>query len=170
MLCQFCMVDLRAASMALAFKSCFSSRALTLLVACLSAFSSAGEVVRLDQSTRLVALSPHMSIYRDATASMTLAEVQADWSRGATPLGDQRRPTFGFTTDAIWARWMIRNEDFGPAFWVIQLKTTRMDEVDFYLMRDSGEVRHFAAGNARAPSPDQVDDIYPAFPLLLAAV
>jgi len=140
-----------------------------ILVMIGSACSFAGETVRLSESIKSVALSHQLSIYRDATGLMTLTEVQADWSRGATTLGDQRRPTFGFTPDAIWARWTVRNDDVGPAFWVIRLKTTRMDEVDFHVIRSSGDVRHFAAGNARVPSADQVDEVYPSFPLMLEA-
>lgn len=140
---------------------------LTWFLGCV-AVSEASGVVGLGDEQQIL-LTPYLSIYRDATAAMSLEEVQADWSRSAESLGTQRRPSFGFSTDAIWTRWTVRNERAEPAFWVIRLKTTRLDKVDVYLLRASGENRHFIAGNSRPRSPDLVDDIYPAFPLMLEA-
>lgn len=146
------------------------ARAIIAMVAVLlwgCSSSPAAGVVRLDGATTELPLTPFLSFYRDASGQMTLAQVQQQWARGQFSPGAQRRPSFGFTQDAIWVRFVMQHQGPHPAMWILELQTPRMDTVDAYLVRSSGPVEHFAAGNLPAPSPQVVDAIRPAFPFSL---
>lgn len=138
-----------------------------LLLGTLCARVAAG-VVPVDAATTEVHLTPFLSLYRDASGRQTLADVRQAWARGQLPPGPQRWPTFGFTPDAVWARVTVHNQGREPGLWFIELQTPRMDEVDGYVLRSTGQVEHVAAGNQRAPSPPQVDHRHPVFPLSLS--
>ena len=113
-----------------------------------------------------ISLTPHLSLYRDPSAAMSLADVRAAWPAGSFISENKRWPAFGFTPDAMWARCVVQNNTAESGLWFLQLKTARMDQVDAYVVRP-GVVDHYAAGNERDPSPGLVDDKDPAFPIRL---
>lgn len=130
---------------------------------------SAAVTVRLDEATAVLPLAPFLSLYRDASGAMTVDGAREVSARGLFSPGTQRRPSLGFTKDAVWVRFAARNHGPAAALWFVELRTPRMDTVDAYLVRSSGEVEHFVAGNLRPPPPRGEEALHPVFPLSLKA-
>jgi len=66
-------------------------------------------------------------------------------------------------------RFTVSSETAQQGLWLTELRTARMGELDWYLIRGNGVVEHLVAGNLRERSPEMVDCKYPVFPLRLAA-
>jgi signal transduction histidine kinase len=141
----------------------------TLLVLLAGGWASrAQEGVALTASTTRLALTPWLSVYRDASGALTLNQVQAAARAGRFQPSQQPWPAFGFTTDTVWARWAVRSEAADPTLWLTELRTARMGELDWYLVREHGPVEHLAAGNLRPRAPEMVTVRCPVFALRLA--
>ena len=138
-----------------------------LLICLCSSLSRADGIILLD-GVKDVSLTPHLSLYRDPSAAMTLADVQAAWPAGSFVSRDKRWPAFGLTPDAVWARCVLQNNQEIAGLWFIQFNSPRMDEVDVYVVRQDGAAQHYVAGNRRDPSPGLVDKRVPAFPVRLS--
>ena len=130
--------------------------------------SSAEDVARLTAGTTRLPLTPYLSVYRDVSGTFTLDQAQQAFHEGRFQPARRPWPSFGFTTDAIWARFAVRSETADPTLWLTELRTARMGELDWYLLRGNGEVEHQVAGNLREQSPEMVDCKFPVFPLRLA--
>lgn len=141
-------------------------RTLTLLLLVLRCSGFAAAVV-VDERTTAVELAPHLSLFRDESGRVGLGEARDAWVAGSFAPVSNRRATLGFTKDAVWLRFEVFHGAATPREWLVELMTSRMDEVDLYLLRTSGEVEHFRAGNVRASSERLPDTIDPAFPMLL---
>lgn len=126
-----------------------------------------GEAVRLDEMTTELSLTPYVSLFRDPSGRMTWDEVRRQWAQGQFTLGDDLRPSLGFTADAIWIRFRIAHHGPATAVWIVELETPRLDSVDGFLLRSGGPPRHFAAGNLRVPSPELMESVRPALPISL---
>ncbi len=113
-------------------------------------------------------LTEHLSLYRDPSATMSLADVQAAWPAGSFVSRDKRWPALGLTPDAVWARCVLQNNQPESGLWFIQFNSPRMDEVDAYVVRQDGTTRHYVSGSQRDPSPGMVDKRIPAFPVRLS--
>ena len=141
-----------------------------LLVLCGAAGTGRAEDgAHLGAETTCLALAPWLSTYRDASGGMTLDQARQAFGRGQFRPGQKPWPSFGFTSDAIWVRFAVRSQKAGPMLWLTELRTARMDELDWHLIRGDGRVEHLTAGNLRDKSPEMADQRYPVFPLRLAA-
>ena len=129
----------------------------------------AEDCAQLTASTPRLSLSPFLSTYRDASGALTLDQARQAFREGRFQPGRKPWPSFGFTPDAIWVRFAVRSETADPTLWLTELRTARMDALDWYLTRGSGPVEHLVAGNLRTQSPGMADFKYPVFPLRLAA-
>ena len=146
------------------------ARSLLLLLALLGwggCAGVAGEVVRLDDQTTELSLTPYVSFFRDPSGRMTWDEVRRQWAQGQFTLGADPRPSLGFTADAIWMRVRLAQHGPIPALWIVELETPRLDSVDIFLLRAGAEPRQFQAGNLRTPSPELMDSVRPALPVSL---
>lgn len=121
----------------------------------------------LDDKTTEVALTTHLSIFRDAGGSMGFDEVREVWADGGFGPVTARRPTLGFTEDAVWLRFEVFHDSAPTREWILELMTPRMDDVQVFVARTSGRIERFEAGNARGAQPGLPDSVDPAFPLLL---
>lgn len=143
--------------------------AVAVALLCAAPALQAAEIVGLNDATTRVTLTPFLSVYRDTTGARTLADVQSEFARGQFAPCTGNCPAFGFTTDAVWVRFVAQGASQSGLSWLLELQTTRMDEVDVYFVQASGAVEHKEAGNARRPSPRVVDGRQPAFPFRFAA-
>lgn len=123
----------------------------------------AADFVGLDANTARLSLTPYLSLYRDTSGKMELAEVRQALAGWEVSPRSESRPTLGFTTDAIWMRFRVRNRDSIPLTGLVELNTPRMDEVDGYVLHDGGRIEHFAGGNTRTPSPQMMATRCPTF-------
>ena len=156
-------------SMALHRRGWFAPLA-TLAVLLAGAGSSwAGDCAQLSASTNRLSLSPFLSTWRDASGAWTLDQAREAFRNKRFQPGQKPWPSFGFTPDAVWVRFAVRSETADPTLWLTELRTARMDDLDWYLIRENGPVEHLVAGNRRERSPEMVDCKYPVFPLRLAA-
>ena len=131
--------------------------------------SSAEDFARLTTNTTRIELAPCLSVYRDVSGSLTLDQARQAFREGRFQPGRKPWPSFGFTPDAIWVRFVVRSDSADPSLWLTELRTARMGELDWNLIRGSGTFEHLAAGNLHTPSPEMVDCKFPVFPLRLAA-
>ena len=100
------------------------ARSLLLLLALLGwggCAGVAGEVVRLDEQTTELSLTPYVSFFRDPSGRMTWDEVRRPWAQGQFALGADPRPSLGFTADAIWMRVRLAQHGPIPALWIVEL-------------------------------------------------
>ena len=100
--------------------------------------SSAEDVARLTAGTARLPLTPGFSVYRDVSGTFTLDQARQAFHEGRFQPARRPWPSFGFTTDAIWARFAVRSETADPALWLTELRTARMGELDWYLLRGNG--------------------------------
>ena len=122
----------------------------------------------LTAGTTWMSLSPCLSTCRDVSREWTLSQALEAFSEGRFEACRKRRPSFGFTRDAIWVRFSIRSGLPDPALWLVELRTARMDELDWYLIRGNGRVEHLATGNMRPICREMLDNKFPVFPFRLA--
>ena len=145
-------------------------RIITLVVLFTAACGgSAEEVARLTAGMTRFELTPCLSVYRDASRAFTLDQAREAFRNKRFQPGRKPWPSFGFTPEAIWARFAVRSETADQMLWLTELRTARMGELDWYLLREKGPVEHLVAGNLREQSPGMVDCKSPVFPLRLAA-
>ncbi len=143
-------------------------RRIFLIVAVITLFRCAlpctgAELFMVHDVDTEVSLRSGMTFYRDPSGSMTLETIRG------VEFYPWEAASFGVTSDAIWGRFQVENQLDRAGLWYAILNTSRMDEVDAYVVHNSGGVEHFSGGNLRARSTLAVDDKYPVFPLRLEA-
>jgi signal transduction histidine kinase len=116
-----------------------------------------------------VAVAPGLAVYRDPGGAMTLEQARQAFRDGRFEASQRPWPAFGFTSDAVWVRFAVHDESGATRLWLTELRSARMDELDWYLLREGGEIEHLVAGNLREASPGMVGAMVPVFPLRLAA-
>jgi signal transduction histidine kinase len=126
------------------------------------------ETVTLTSGTTRLQLAPWLSVYRDPSCSMNLEQVRQSLIQGRFERGRKPWPSFGFTSDAIWGRFKLRSTTSEP-LWFVELRTARMDAIEWWLIRDHGRVEKLTAGNLLERSPELLDCRFPVFPVRLAA-
>ena len=142
----------------------------TLVVLLCGGFASQAEdCILLTASTTRLPLTPWLSTYRDVSGAATLEQAQQAFRDGHFQASRKPWPSFGFTPNAVWVRFAVRSETAGQLLWLTELRTARMSELDWYLIRRDGRVEHLVAGNLRECSPEMVDNKFPIFPMWLAA-
>ncbi len=114
-------------------------------------------------------VAPGLTVYRDPGAAMTLEQARQAFRDGRFQASQRPWPSFGFTTDAVWVRFAVRDVSGAARLWLTELRSARMDELDWYLLREGGVIERLGAGNLRECSPGMVDTKVPVFPLRLAA-
>lgn len=98
----------------------------------------------------------------DASGALSIGDLlerpgTADFLPMTAPL-----PSFGFTEDAVWLRLDLREEPDMDRTLLFSLRTARLREVDWYLVRDQRLIQHRAEGIDRPPT-EALRGRYPAF-------
>ncbi len=128
-----------------------------------------GADLGLMAGTRVLPVAPGLAVYRDPGGAMTLDQARQAFRDGRFQAGQRPWPSFGFISDAVWVRFAVRDRSGAAQLWLTELRSARMDELDWYLLREGGVIEHLIAGNQRERPPEMVDCKHPVFPLQLAA-
>lgn len=116
-----------------------------------------------------LSLNPHLEVLRDPGAGLTIQQVSDPAFAGFMPNGGQT-PGFGFTSDAAWARFTLRNPSAEARSVYVQLALPGAGLVDFYRPGSTGGA--FAAtatGWERVAAPRPVRSADFVFPATLPA-
>lgn len=113
-------------------------------------------------------LTPFLSVFRDASGTLDLERVRDAFAEGRFERTERPWPQFGFTADAVWVRFELRSDRAEPVERLVELRTARMDELDWYEIGEGGIVRRVSAGSQRPRSDPLLDYRYPVFPARLA--
>jgi len=134
------------------------------LVFLFSAYTQAAIVV--DESTAHIPVSETATFFRDQTGILRLEDVmRTENVEQFRRLGSQ--VNFGFTDDAIWARFEIRSNLSRDSRWLLILGNPRTQNVDWYVVRENGRVEHKRMGMLMDYAPGQPRMIDLAFDLAL---
>ena len=147
-------------------------RLLALVCGCTllaGAGTAAADDLGLKDGTSRLPVTAGLAVYRDPGAAMTLEQARQAFRDGRFQASQRPWPSFGFTSDAVWVRFAVRDESGAERLWLTELRTARMDELDWYLLREGGGIEHLVSGNLREGSSGMVDTKVPVFPLRLAA-
>ena len=98
-----------------------------------------------------VALRPYMSVLEDPTASLTLAQVQAEAATSRFQAGEATtRPlNFGITASAVWLRLDLDNRSGSATDSMLEIYYPRLAEVDFYRVANGLVLETVKTGYAR---------------------
>jgi signal transduction histidine kinase len=113
-------------------------------------------------------LSSHLQILRDPEGLMTPEQARVLFRDGQGEACRRAWPQFGFTPDTIWTRFELRSGLATEGTWLLELRTARMDELDWYLYRADGLALAVQAGTQRPHSPCLLNHKFPVLPLSLA--
>ena len=110
-------------------------------------------------------LAPKAGYLRDPGGRMTWEDVRARETDLFTVT--EARPSFGFTRDALWMRVVLRAEMPQAARYLIELGSTRFDEIDWHVVEDGrlGSVEQ--SGILRPQNPRLMAVRNPVLPVLL---
>jgi signal transduction histidine kinase len=113
-------------------------------------------------------LSAHLQILRDQDDLLTHEQARAAFRAGRGETSRRAWPQFGFTPDTVWVRFELRSALEVAGTWLVELRTARMDEVDWYVYRGDKLSRALQAGTQRPRHPSLLDHKFPVLPLALA--
>ncbi|MFN8485783.1 MAG: 7TM-DISM domain-containing protein [Anaerolineae bacterium] len=120
-------------------------------------------------STTPLSLNPYLEILRDPTGQLTIDQVAAPSFTGFAPNGPTT-PNFGFTGDAVWARFTMQNASDHARDYYVQLAAPGVRFVDFYTPGSEPGVFSAAyAGWDRTTEPRRVPSASSVFPLKIPA-
>lgn len=116
------------------------------------------EVARLD-------LAPLAGYLRDPGGTLTWADVRV--REGELFSVAETRPSFGFTSDALWMRVVLRSESPQAVRYLLELASTRFDEIDWHVVED-GRLRAVEkSGLTRPKNPHLMAVRNPVLPVVL---
>ena len=108
---------------------------------------SSDAVVLQEQSER-VNISRNLSYFEDTDAQYTIGQIIAEWSGISNSEMPEEAHNFGFTETPYWFHTRLINRK-GPSHdWVIEGMYSIIDRMDFYLVRENGEIEHYRAGDS----------------------
>ena len=91
-------------------------------------------------------LSPHLQILRDPEGRLTPEQARAAFRAGRGETSHRAWPQFGFTPDTVWVRFQLRSALEISRTWLVELRTARMDELDWTVYRGDGRSQTLMAG------------------------
>ena len=143
------------------WKQCCAALATLLLSA--GALAQAAVPVQLDAHRDGFALAGHLEWLEDASARMTLAEVQAapDWA--LLP----GMPNAGFTRSAIWIRLTVVQPADSENDWRLSIDDTLLNEAQLHIPGSDGRWESQRAGHAVLRTEWPLDSRVPTFRLRL---
>jgi signal transduction histidine kinase len=144
--------------------------AMALLVLPLTTLAQSGDtapVVLTDQQDKYP-LGLYLELLADPTGQLTIDDVSSPAYDDQYIPSQAEIPNFGFTSDAIWARFEVRNETSNATTWRLALADARPKYVDLYLPAEDGNGwEHHQAGRSRPFTVREVAYRYGVFKLPL---
>ena len=124
--------------------------------------------VVLTDSQSKYPLGLHLELLEDPTGQLTIDDVSSSAHDDQYIPSQAEIPNFGFTSDAIWARFEVRNETSNATTWRLALADARPKYVDLYLPAEDGNGwEHHQAGRSRPFTVREVAYRYGVFKLPL---
>ncbi len=111
-------------------------------------------------------LAPSLYVLRDPGGAMTLTEACAAFAAGRFVQNPDPIPAFGYTTDAVWLRIVFFSRLAEPHKRLLELRSSRLERVDWHVIREGHPAEHRKMGILQPLSPD-INTRYPVLPLLL---
>jgi tRNA A-37 threonylcarbamoyl transferase component Bud32 len=132
-----------------------------------AALVSPADVIRLGDPGKPHYLHESLGLLRDPDGNLSVEQVAAKNPAAFDRwMGDQR-PNFGYTHDAIWARFVVENVTDAPATWVVDVGREWLEQVDLYRSMAGGFDRQ--RSGAVVPLTERpVPQERPAFEIKLA--
>ncbi|HTX73669.1 MAG TPA: 7TM diverse intracellular signaling domain-containing protein [Rectinemataceae bacterium] len=112
-------------------------------------------------------LTPRLEIMRDPSAALTIDEVQSAGAGFHPPAAD--KVNFGYTPDALWARFSLRNDSAQPVRVFLEYAYPPIQNATFYSPEDGGPWQSKTLGDTVPFSRREVRNRSPVFPILLPA-
>jgi len=104
-------------------------------------------------------------VLKDEQRLLTIEQVikSSSWK-----LISERKDTYpGFDSSAFWSKSSLNSLSQSHEKWILTLQSSRWEEIDWYIHRESGEIEHYKAGNARSVSAGIVSSPLPNITLSL---
>ena len=137
---------------------------LTSFVFALMANSSLGALIESQHLPLEQTEAPQ--VLRDDQTSLSFAQARKSTSWREVSLRKDTYP--GFDHAAFWLKAGITSTSASHEQWLITLNCTRWEEIDWYIVRESGEIQHHIAGNARPGRPGIIPGPRPNIVLAMA--
>ncbi|NCD33784.1 MAG: hypothetical protein EOL87_10275, partial [Spartobacteria bacterium] len=112
-------------------------------------------------------LADYTSMLRDPSGTMTPEGAVLAYDRGEFVALDGATPGLGFTKDAVWFVFNARSSEPMTRELVAELETSRLRDVDWYVMERDGRVRHTSSS---MPAQGDVMRQYTRYPLFAFTV
>lgn len=114
-------------------------------------------------------LGDALEILRDPVGAWTLVDVQSPRVAAGFRKASAPSPAFGYSTDAYWVRFRLRSAGTEAMAPVIQLETSRFNELEWFVVSDSGKVLTPAPGGEGSHAIRTLPARLPAILVELAA-
>jgi len=102
-------------------------------------FADTPSAVQLNADQNHYILGRHVSIFADPSQQLTIDQIiKPETLRQFTP-SKEEIPNFGYTYDAMWARWQISNQDAAHETWLLELSDPTLDSVELYMASSATE-------------------------------
>jgi len=142
----------------------YQSILLTLTTIALSIQLSMAAVIRND--TLQVKLAAPTQVLKDTERQLSLDQVihASSWKEIS-----ERHDTYPrFNSSAFWSRSYLTSTSEKHDKWLLTIQSSRWEEIDWYIVRESGKVEHYSDGNARSKVARAIPSILPNILLSLA--
>lgn len=88
-----------------------------------------------------------IDMYRDPTGSLNLTQVRSLEARDWTSISDKIIQNIGYTRDTVWLHITFRSERDTPFLCCLELGSTRINYMDWYIMAGSNVIHHAESGS-----------------------
>ena len=140
---------------------------LALVCGALAVAASGPPPVVLTQPSPPVELARALVILRDPSAHRNIQEILAAPASDWVAPGLRGTPAFGFSPDVFWVRFGLRSAVTNALVAIVELKATRFEKLDWFLVEGGAVVATEAAGNLRPRAGLKLPTRLPAIPVNL---
>ncbi len=126
-----------------------SAVVLAIVLGFASVTVSARGQVPVDKIDDEYPLSSHLEILRDPTKNLDIDEVRSAKLQDRFVKNTSGVPSFGYTDESFWVRFKLHNATDKSIKKVLELAYPTVNELDVYIDRDGGSLRHISSGMAK---------------------
>ncbi|MDI9244508.1 7TM diverse intracellular signaling domain-containing protein [Marinobacter sp. CHS3-4] len=104
--------------------------------------------VVLQEASERVNISRNLSYFEDAADQYAIEDIVSQWPSIANFERPDQAHNFGFSESPYWFHTRLHNRDGPSTDWVLEGMYSIIDRVDLYVVRSSGDIEHYVAGDA----------------------
>jgi signal transduction histidine kinase len=101
----------------------------------------------------------HLQFWRDQQGNLTVYDIE---KLNLLPFDPDLSPNFGFDQTVYWFKVEISNQSSEPD-WLLEISYSPLDQIDFYMLSDSGKMIHKVSGDMFPISVRDVPHRHPVF-------